>query len=93
MAKLKSPEFRAGNSKHSTYLMDIDHTCYDVFYVFSGNTVYKKELNEFLLETDYFEKKPNINYAANKRSVLNKAKGLAEHEIEMYNRRTKKGAQ
>ena len=91
-ADLKSPVLRSKYSRHLTYLASIDHTCYNIFYVFSGRVAYVKKLNEFFLETEYFEKQRNINYTANQQSILNKTKTMVEREIALYDPLSKKGA-
>jgi len=70
-ADLRTPTFKSKNSRHSKYSLLIDHTCYDIYHVFSGRDDYVKKLNEFFLETEYFEKQRNINYTANQKSILN----------------------
>ena len=73
----------------------IDHSCHYIFEFDINNKLFTKNIDDFALETKYYERHLNVNYAKNQSSLLNKLKIMMEKEVADYNKNlsTKTGAQ
>jgi hypothetical protein len=64
----------------------IDHTCYNIFEIYTGKNILIKKVNDYDLDTKYVDGHSNKNYYPNKKSLLNKLKIVIEKEVVSYNK-------
>jgi hypothetical protein len=94
--EIKNPRFTAtiyGKAVETSSF--IDHTCRNIFEIYTGDNILIKRIDDYDLDTKYVEGHFNKNYYPNKKSILNKLKIAVEKEVNLYNKNAhnKKGAQ